>query len=93
MPNTKSETAKIALNVKWDKVGDVTSNDFMAEQFVPNLSKIIAGVQKEIGKIIYDVAYQKAKTAGKFNRIIISVNVSPEIEFDNFIFTPEESRG
>ena len=93
MPNTKSETAKIVRNVRWDKAGDVNSNDFTAEQFVPNLSKLIAVVQKEIGKVIYDAACQKAKTAGKFNRITISVNVSPEIEFDNFIFTPKESRG
>lgn len=92
MSNTKSETTKVVRNVRWDDAGDVTDDNFVAERFVPNLSRIVEHIQKDIGKVIYDAARQKAKTAGEFNRIIISVNVSPEIEFQNFILTPEESR-
>ena len=79
MKNTNSE--KIIKTVLWDEAGTMDSENFVAEQFEPELSKVIAAAQKEIGQAIYLAARQKAKTAGKFNRLTISVNVSPEIEF------------
>lgn len=81
MRKTRTNSEKITLTVRWEKVGTMASEDFVEEHFEPELIKVIAAAQKEIGKAIYLAACQKAKTAGKFNRLTISVNVSPEIEF------------
>ena len=77
----KKKYATVTNTVWWDKAGTVEDGKFTDEHFAPNLGKLIVLAQKEIEKVICLAACQKAKTVGKFNRMTISVKVTPEIEF------------
>lgn len=92
MPKTKSKSAKIVNTVWWDKTGNVNSRKFTDEHFAPNLGKLIVLAQKEIEKVICLAACQKAKTVGKFNRMTVSVKVTPEIEFGIVTKKPEAKK-
>lgn len=92
MPKTNSKSANIVNTVWWDKAGTVNSKKFTDEHFAPNLGKLIVLAQKEIEKVICLAACQKAKTVGKFNRMTISVKVTPEVEFGIVTKKPEAKK-
>ena len=79
MPKSKSEN--IAYTTWWGNIGSMDDENFADEQFVPEIGKLITRVHSELEKIIVRDAYEKAKAAGKFNRITLSVKITPEVEF------------